>query len=286
MKILIISHILPSSLKTVETLALGDAIRIILAAKIIIKKNIKIDLLISHNIYNLLLSSEIQPFLPTIKIINESNFLPCDFNQYYRIIYADNPCSWPYIKKMYNLPDVELLWECNPQIQIKDLSKNLVSNLLAKNGIVYTPQYRFQLSNTKKKVGLNYIVPDQWKIKTPSKKIWNQLYEKLLYYEYQPSFQQGESNIDLYLKWIKNQDVIVTANSLGLHLSMLFNKGIVLLLGSTWCEESSWLSEEFIFKPIHCELYPCYKHKCPVDKNCFESLTINHIIRSLNLWFH
>jgi len=286
-KLLLISHIVPSYINTDEKLMIGDAIRLLLAAKVLLKNNIETDLCFSKDIYNIIQLSDIQYFLPpSTKIYNESIFTSLDFfPQYDNVIYADNPCFWPIIKKKYSLPEIDLLWSCEEPIQMKTIAKNLVSNLLIQIGITHSLEYDCTNNFKEKRVGLNYIVPFQWKTKSPPKDLWNLLFETLLEKDYQPSWQEGENNIKQYLKWLKNQNVIITANTLGFHLAMLFEKGIILLSGSTWCEESSWLSKEYVFEPKHCELYPCYQKECPVQNSCFKTLSINDILERVNLCF-
>ena len=100
-------------------------------------------------------------------------------------------------------------------------------------------KYPYKLEKIKKnkklKVGFNYLVPEQWKIKSYPDKKWYSLKEKIekldktkFVVEYQPKLK-----IIPYIKWIKSCDIIISVVGFGIHLASYFNKKIIMLSGPT-----------------------------------------------------
>ena len=86
-------------------------------------------------------------------------------------------------------------------------------------------------------VGINWKVPNNWKIKSLPKKKWNFIYSELKEKNINVSFQKKFSLYE-YVKWIKSCDVIVSVVGLGVHIASFFNKNVIMLSGPTDFKEA------------------------------------------------
>ena len=83
-----------------------------------------------------------------------------------------------------------------------------------------------------RRIGLNWQSGKKWPEKQIDMKIWKDL-EATLSCDYEISWQKGFNNLSDYIQWISECDLIVTLDSLGLHISKLLDKSIVALFGPT-----------------------------------------------------
>ena len=81
--------------------------------------------------------------------------------------------------------------------------------------------------------GFNYEVGSKWPFKALSIDTWKELERRLIESGYSVSWQQGNKNLYEYMDWINSCKVLITNDSLGLHLAFAFHKKIVGLFGPT-----------------------------------------------------
>ncbi len=299
LKILILSHSpeLPFTLQ-LGKMGLGDAIRIGIATKCFSKTDLKIDICTNKQAAGLFCLNLVSSKLDINRIYTWDDVGLIDFSHYKKIIYVDHPATWPEIKKQFNLPECDLLYGKETNRNYKRLGYNLITTLIStisadarstkeknKWEISFSSLYRKNIETGKriKKIGLNYLVPNSWKLKSPSIHLWTELYELLTSYGCTVSWQQGKTNLLKYIDWIYQQDLLITANSLGFHMALLFDQEIILFQGPTSCEDVTWLNPKTVFKPNFCDLSPCFKKKCPKQSDCFKDVNVEDIVNLIKV---
>lgn len=91
-------------------------------------------------------------------------------------------------------------------------------------------------SQEKYDIGLNHQVGGKFPIKRWTDPNWQQLHDALMD-EHSLSWQQGMDNIESYIEWINSCRLIVTNDSLGLHIALALGKKVVAMFGPTKASE-------------------------------------------------
>ena len=86
--------------------------------------------------------------------------------------------------------------------------------------------------NNSLKIGFNWKAGSKWPTKQLPKSWWNDLEEKLNIKE-EISWQEGFDNLEDYIEWINSCGILITLDSLGLHIALALNKKVVVLFGPT-----------------------------------------------------
>ncbi|MDO8489415.1 MAG: glycosyltransferase family 9 protein [Candidatus Omnitrophota bacterium] len=111
-------------------------------------------------------------------------------------------------------------------------------------------------------VGINYLVG----MKFPNKAWphWRKLSEMLDSVSLQREFETLEEYID----WINSCRIIVTGDSLGMHIALALKKKVIILMGSTNSREIETYGRAVILtSQLPCS--PCYKkNKCDITPSC------------------
>ena len=128
-------------------------------------------------------------------------------------------------------------------------------------------------------VGLNYQVGSKWPTKAMSKYKWDKLHSELVNLGYKVDWQRGLKNLYEYIDWINSCKVIITQDSLGLHLAMALNKKVIGLFGPTGYEEIYPYGDvKFLTPKVKCDIMPCYSPVCSNDKFCMDEFEIEEIV--------
>jgi len=96
---------------------------------------------------------------------------------------------------------------------------------------------------------------------------WKEL-ERLIGNKYSISWQQGLKNIEDYFEWINSCDIIITNDSLGLHISNALNKKTIALYGPTLSSEIYIQNGTKLLPHIDYECIPCLSPRCIQSKSC------------------
>jgi heptosyltransferase-2 len=121
-------------------------------------------------------------------------------------------------------------------------------------------------------VGFNYYVGTKWPSKAMPERKWKELEAALKKDNISISWQQGMDNLYDYMDWINSCRVIVSNDSLGLHLALAFKKRLVALFGPTDFKEIYFYNRGVIITPkIPYDCMPCYLPQCKQDKWCMDS---------------
>lgn len=119
-------------------------------------------------------------------------------------------------------------------------------------------------------IGFNWTTGGKWKNKAWPKAYWKKL-ESLLPGRYSVSWQQGLNDINKYIDWINSCRLIVTADTLGLHLSLALKKRVVALFGPTSNREVYFYNAgSFLLPAAAYKCMPCFKTRCDKKKQCME----------------
>ena len=122
-------------------------------------------------------------------------------------------------------------------------------------------------------IGFNWTTSNKWKNKAWPEEKWLKL-EKLLNKKYTISWQRGMNNLYEYIEWINSCKLIVTADTLGLHLALALNKRVVALFGPTSPYEV-YLYElgSYLLPGEKYDCMPCFRTYCEKGKPCIELIT-------------
>jgi len=119
-------------------------------------------------------------------------------------------------------------------------------------------------------VGLNWAVGSKWPNKAWSKENW-ELLKKLMEGQYTYSMQQGLDSLHKYMDWINSCRLLVTNDSLGLHIALALRKKVVVLYGPTNPNETYFYGRgEVIYPEAEYDCIPCLAPECRQQKTCME----------------
>lgn len=169
---------------------------------------------------------------------------------------------------------VELSKDLDKKRNNKDCWQKIMADMLGKkwHGQNYILGYKPK-AKVKYDIGFNWTVGNKWTNKAWPKSYWVRL-QDLIRDKYSISWQQGLNSIYEYIDWINSCKLIVTADTLGLHLGLALKKRIVALFGPTSAYEvyfyncGSFLLPEAPYKCI-----PCFKPHCDKERQCMEYIT-------------
>lgn len=128
-------------------------------------------------------------------------------------------------------------------------------------------------------VALNTYVGPKWPTKVWSKQNWDGLEKNLLKEGFSVTRQDKQDdsvlkNLYLYIDWINSAKILVSSDSLGLHLGIALEKHVFGLFGATPHKEIYFYGKgEAILPKEKPECMPCMEGKCILDKNCIDEIT-------------
>jgi len=125
-------------------------------------------------------------------------------------------------------------------------------------------------STVKYDIGFNWTTSDKWENKSWPKAYWERLQE-LIKGKYSVSWQQGSDNLYDYIEWINSCYLIVTADTLGLHLCLALRKRVIALFGPTSHKEIYFYNHgSFLLPKSPYNCVPCLKPVCNKKRKCME----------------
>ncbi len=129
-------------------------------------------------------------------------------------------------------------------------------------------------SKIKFDIGFNWLVGSKWtNNKAWSKENWIEL-EKLIEKKYSIDWQRGVDNIYDYIEWINSCRLLITNDSLGLHIALALNRKIIVLLGPTHSGEVFFYNLGIgIFPEVKRNCIPCHQPICKYKKKCIDYIS-------------
>ena len=97
-------------------------------------------------------------------------------------------------------------------------------------------------------VGFNYKVGPKFPNKAWDDRNWKELEIKLNSENFSVSWQEGLANLYEYIDWINSNKILVTSDSLGLHIALALGKKVVAMFGPTSSKEVCFYSSEVLDK--------------------------------------
>ncbi len=119
-------------------------------------------------------------------------------------------------------------------------------------------------------IGLNWSMPSDWKSKTWPREYWNEL-EEISKKDYTISWQEGLDNIDDYVHWLSSCKIIITGETLGLHLASALRKKVLAILGPMKNTEFPYNRLTRIY-PAERDCMPCDSPICNQGENCLNEI--------------
>lgn len=198
-----------------------------------------------------------------------------------------------YQEIIYEILNVDLPVE-PPLIQISEKEK---TKIISKN-------FTQSLEKTRPSIGLNVGVGTKWPSKGWPIKRWQELIEKLGKEEYNLLLLGGPEEVEI-IKQLKEEfsyitntgcdnsllefaavvdlcDLIITADTLALHIATALGKKIVALFGPTSQSEIELYGKGIkLLSPEGCICY--YKKYCSERVSCMEKITSDMVIKSIDL---
>jgi heptosyltransferase-2 len=141
----------------------------------------------------------------------------------------------------------------------------------------YQPKPAAQLD-----VGLNFRVGSKWPTKRWPDENWFELEHMLTGRGFSVSWQKGATDLEEYMDWIAGHRVIVTCDSLGMHLGLAMQKKVVALFGPTPADSIYMQNSGVILKANwSCLEMPCMKSNCERESECMKNLLPPMVLRSV-----
>ncbi|MDD5287335.1 MAG: glycosyltransferase family 9 protein [Desulfuromonadaceae bacterium] len=131
-------------------------------------------------------------------------------------------------------------------------------------------------------IGFNYEVGSKWPFKALKMEIWKELEQRFISRGYSVSWQKGNKNLYEYMDWIQSCRLIISNDSLGLHLASTFGKKVVGMFGPTDPSEVFLDSNSRKILPdIFCTLMPCGSPKCHSGLYCMQHINADKIEKAV-----
>jgi heptosyltransferase-2 len=116
-------------------------------------------------------------------------------------------------------------------------------------------------------IGFNFNVGEKWPIKAWPTEYWKEL-ETLIRSRYSVSWQQGLKSIEEYIEWVNSCRLLVTNDSLGLHIAHALDKKIVALFGPTLSSEVYVKNGVKLLPEKDYDCLPCLSTVCLKERPC------------------
>ncbi len=132
-------------------------------------------------------------------------------------------------------------------------------------------------------VGLNHQVGGKFPIKRWPDPNWQQLHDALVP-RHTVSWQQGMDNIESYIEWINSCRLIVSNDSLGLHIALALGKKVVAMFGPTKASEVDDCNNLIKLTPgVRWSCIPCLAASCHNPEGlCMEHIAQDRVIAAVN----
>ncbi|MCF8057906.1 MAG: hypothetical protein K9K67_01310 [Bacteriovoracaceae bacterium] len=144
-----------------------------------------------------------------------------------------------------------------------------------------SPNLSEQLPEVSYDIGFNWKVGEKWPTKEVSLEKWNELEKSLIENNYSVSWQEGFNDLKDYVRWIAKNDLLITNDSLGLHICLALGKRNICFFGPT-DSQAIWtygLTEIVTFDvPNNYDCLPCYSNTCQMEKKCTEFLDTSKVM--------
>lgn len=136
-------------------------------------------------------------------------------------------------------------------------------------------------SKTAFDIGFNHHVGEKWPIKAWPPDYWKEL-EALIGNKYTVSWQQGLGSIEDYIEWINSLKLLVTNDSLGLHIAHALGKKIVSLFGPTMSNEVYVKDGVKLLPEGEYDCLPCLSNVCVKKRPCMYDIKPHRAFKAID----
>jgi heptosyltransferase-2 len=139
-------------------------------------------------------------------------------------------------------------------------------------------------------IGLNTKIGPKWPTKAWPMESWDQLEERLLKDGLKVTRQDKQDkevlkNLYPYMDWINSSRLLITNDSLGMHLGFALKKKVVGLFGSSAEKEVYFYKRgEPIFPDPIPPCMPCFEGVCKRGRNCMEDIPVDKVYEKTKYW--
>jgi heptosyltransferase-2 len=131
-------------------------------------------------------------------------------------------------------------------------------------------------------VGLNWAVGSKWPNKAWPTENWEKL-KQLMDGRYTYSMQQGLESLHKYMDWINSCRLLVTNDSLGLHIALALRKKVVVLYGPTNPNETYFYGRgEVLYPSVGYDCIPCLAPVCTQPRLCMEFIDPAEVMKRID----
>lgn len=139
----------------------------------------------------------------------------------------------------------------------------------------YNPRFRPPYD-----VGFNYRVGSKWPTKAWPISRWIKLERLLQQRNLSVSWQEGQNDLEQYMDWINAGRLIITCDSLGMHLGLALRKKLVALFGPSPSNGIYMYGRGEIIKAGGtCGEMPCMKESCEKHALCMAEIAPETVLR-------
>ncbi len=122
-------------------------------------------------------------------------------------------------------------------------------------------------------IAFNVQTDRGWMNRNWSEMRWRELESLCGDYSISYAYQEYGDDLAEYIRWIAGCRVLVTPDSLGMHLALALGKRVVALLGPTSPRVIHLYDRgEAIVPTGDFDCIPCYEHECRYKQSCLESI--------------
>ncbi len=135
-------------------------------------------------------------------------------------------------------------------------------------------------------IGFNTQVGSLFPVKAWPHEQWQTL-ETLLDGSYTTAYQQCLDDLEGYMDWINSCRLIVTGDSLGLHLGLALGKKVVALFGPTPASDLDQSENlKVIVAPLDRDCIPCCRAECMLNDSCMPYITPRMVLEAAKELLH
>lgn len=125
-------------------------------------------------------------------------------------------------------------------------------------------------------VGLNHLIGNKFPLKRWPQEHWQSLHDKLSS-QYSVCWQEGNNDIDDYIEWIASCRMLVTNDSLGLHIALALGKPVVALFGPTISTEVDGERLIKLGPDLDWDCIPCMESQCHRSDPCISHIPVARV---------
>jgi len=131
-------------------------------------------------------------------------------------------------------------------------------------------------------VGFNTEVGPKWGHKAWAWRNWEKLEPLLLSEGITISWQKDLYSLQNYIDWLNSCRVIITNDSLGMHLGLALKKRVVALFGPTsWKKVHMYARGYCLAANSTCPHMPCYSSPCKRGLSCINEIKVEEVYRKV-----